>query len=69
MHKLTPIFHAVPVFSLKDTGSPFSTLSQPPRYTIRGPLVIEISILDSTERRTIPPVDPSYNLEHQNGIY
>lgn len=69
MPKLTPLFQSSLGFSLKDTGRPYSTLSQQPRPTIRGPIVVELSLLDSTERRTIPPVDPSYNLEHQNGIY
>ena len=69
MHRLVPLFQLSSGFSLKDTGRPFSTLSQQPRHTIRGPIVVELSILDSTCRRTIPPVDPSYNLEHQNGIY
>lgn len=69
MHRLTPLIQLSSGFSLKDTGRPFSTLSQQPSRTLRGPIDVELSLLDSTERRTIPPVDPPYNLEHQNGIY
>lgn len=69
MHKLTPIIQLSSGFSLKDTGRPYSTLSQQPPRIIRGPVVVELSVLGSTCRRTIPPVNPSYNLEHQNGIY
>ena len=69
MHRLTPLFQLSSGFSLKDTGRPYSTLSQQPRPTFLGPVVVELSVHGSTCRRTIPPVDPSYNLEHQNGIY
>lgn len=59
------IFH-FSAMSVRDTGSPFSTLGHPLPVRIRGPLVIETSlVIDnsvSKSRRIVYPRDPSLNL-------
>lgn len=52
--------------SVRDTGVPFSTLGHPLPSRIRGPLVVETSlVIDnsvSKSRRRVYPRDPSLNL-------
>lgn len=62
----TPLDFPFLAMSVRDTGSPFSTLGHPLPSRIRGPLVVE-TILEidnsvSRSRRIVYPRDPSLNL-------
>ena len=51
-------------FSVRVTGRPFSTLSNPRPLRITSPLVLETTIGGKVvARQILEPADPSYNLE------